>query len=289
MKYLVAKGFLGFGDRLEHLKMCVKFALDNNLQIYVDWSDSKWSHGSESFYSYFKLVGVPQLNSLDDIPENATYYPSVWKGRVKEQLSLDFYRENPTCTIDLLTQKTLENEADVLVASLGYRDLYKDSTFFANVFRVIEPSIIKEVIRRQEEYNLKKCVGVHIRGTDRIKGGDRSLPVRKCVFNAVSLGAMSGLPMVAVSDDPESFKIWKSSFPQTRLLSSLSLDVSSVKGNHNESKNELKITKNQLNIDCIIDFFTLASCKNIVSTYKDSRFFQEASRLAPFVDTILSS
>jgi hypothetical protein len=44
MKYLVVKGWLGFGDRLETLKMAVKFALDHKLQIYVDWSDEMWSH-----------------------------------------------------------------------------------------------------------------------------------------------------------------------------------------------------------------------------------------------------
>ena len=72
MKYLVVKGWLGFGDRLETLIMCVKFAQANNLQIYVDWTDNIWSHGEESLYKYFKIVNMPVLESLDDIPTDAT-------------------------------------------------------------------------------------------------------------------------------------------------------------------------------------------------------------------------
>ena len=58
MKYLVVKGWLGFGDRLESLKMAVRYALDNNLKIYVDWNDEMWTHGIENFYTYFKLVNM---------------------------------------------------------------------------------------------------------------------------------------------------------------------------------------------------------------------------------------
>jgi len=49
MKYLIVKGWLGFGDRIESLKMAVAYAIKHNLQIYVDWRDSMWSHGTEDF------------------------------------------------------------------------------------------------------------------------------------------------------------------------------------------------------------------------------------------------
>jgi hypothetical protein len=74
MKYLIVKGWLGFGDRLESLKMAVRYALKYNLKIYVHWTDSMWCHENENFYTYFKL-NMPSLDSLDDIPEDATVYP----------------------------------------------------------------------------------------------------------------------------------------------------------------------------------------------------------------------
>ena len=55
MKYLVVKSLLGFGDRLEALKMCIKYALDNNLKLFVDWTDDVWGIYPQGFYKYFSL------------------------------------------------------------------------------------------------------------------------------------------------------------------------------------------------------------------------------------------
>ena len=288
MKYLVFKGWLGFGDRFETLKMCVNIAIHNNIQIYVDWTDSMWSHGQESFYSYFKFIGIPQLESLDDIPADATYYPKAWTGKIKQPFTVDFFKNND-CKVDLLKLNLSSISADVLVVTaIESRSIYSDSTFFSKVFRVIHPEIIQEVKRRQVAYDLKKCVGIHIRGTDRINKRGREVPIQWMVLSASSDARISGKPMVAVSDDKNSFEIWKRFFPQTKLISNISTEVSSKQGNHVLGKDELKTTKDSLNIDCLIDFFTLASCQSIKSTYKDSRFFQEAVRLSPFVDVILS-
>jgi hypothetical protein len=290
MKYLVFKGWLGFGDRLETLKMCVKFALDNNLQIYVDWSDSMWSHGSESFYSYFKLIGVPQIQSLDEIPEDASYFPEFWKEKIKEPFSEELWRANPSCFFNVsLNPKFMNLPVDVLVVSaVSRRTNFYDSTFFSKVFRVIHPDIIAEVRRRQVQYELKKCLGVHLRGTDRLGKKGRDLPIQWMALGASSEGGLSGKPMIAVSDDLNSFEIWKRFFPQTKLMSNLSSEMSSRQGNHNMGKEQLSISKNSLNIDCIVDFLTLASCERIRSTYKDSRFYLEAQRLSRFVNDFLS-
>ena len=290
MKYLVFKGWLGFGDRLETLKMCVKFAMDNNVQLYVDWSDSMWSHGSESFYSYFKLTDVPQLNSLDEIPADASCFPECWNGKIKEPFSVEFWKENPSSNIPMLNPNFMKLPVDVVVVSgICRRSTYFDSSFFAKVFRVIHPTIIEEVKKRQVQYDLKKCLGLHIRGSDRLGKKGRDLPIQWMSLNAVMEGGLSGKPMIAVSDDQNSFEIWKRFFPQTKLMSSLSLQDMTNKGIHNANKEDLKTTKDALNIDCIIDLFTLASCDRIRSTYKDSRFYAEALRLSPFVNTILSS
>ena len=88
MKYLVVKGWVGFGDRLESLKMCVKYALDYNLQIHVDWSDSIWSHNGESFYSYFSLQNIPVLNDQVFLPTDvAQTYNAAESGTNKRAMS----------------------------------------------------------------------------------------------------------------------------------------------------------------------------------------------------------
>lgn len=288
MKILIVKGWLGFGDRLESLKMAVKFALDHNLEIYVDWTDSIWSHGNESFYNYFKLE-MPSLKSLDDIPEDATFYPSYWnRENITTPVSNELISKQPELNLGLLNEKTPKS-ADVLVfCSIGYRSLYEDSSFFANIFRVIHPSIINEVNRREREHNLSKSLGIHVRGTDRVRNDNqRAQKIQWMAVSAVHNGALRSKPMVGVSDDNISLQIWKNYFPQTVILSKLSLKNTTSKGIHNASKEDIQNSKDELNIDMLIDFFTISMCEGILSTYKDSRFMQEARRLHPFIRKLI--
>ena len=117
MKYLVVKGWLGFGDRMESLQMAVKFALYYKLQIYVDWRDSMWTHGDEDFYTYFKLVNIPVLNSLSDIPEDATVFPPFWKDKLNQQLSNEFFNEHMKEDMHIGVLNKVYS-ADVIVSTL---------------------------------------------------------------------------------------------------------------------------------------------------------------------------
>jgi len=289
MKYLVVKGWLGFGDRLESLKMAVAYAQKHNLQIYVDWTDSIWSHGSESFYTYFKLVNMPVLNSLDEIPADATVFPEYWKDHLKEPLTkelVDRQRELKLNTGELLTTYP----ADVIVlSSIGNRTMFTDCSFFTRVFRVIDTRITQEVQIRQTQYKLSDAIGIHIRGTDRVRTQQkRELSIQHLAVNSIMYGGFSGKSMIAVSDDKHSFDIWKRFYPHCTLLSSLSVQQTSAKGNHNLTAEDLKVSKDEMNVDMLVDFFTLASCERVLTTYRDSRFAKEAIRLHPYVKAICS-
>jgi hypothetical protein len=286
MKYLVVKGWLGFGDRMECLQMAVEFALKFNLQIYVDWRDSIWTHGDEDFYTYFKLVNIPVLNSLNDIPEDATVYPAFWKGKLHQQLSNEFFNENikEDMHIGLLKQ---EYPADVIVSSLFHRKIYSDLKFFADVFRVIDPNIKSKINERKQKLPLENAWGIHIRGTDRTNSRNRDLAIQSLAANVTMRGGLNGVKMVAVSDDKECLAVWKRFYPNTIVASELSISQSSLKGNHNLSKDALSVSKYEMNVDMLTDFFTLASCSQIFSTFKTGRFFREAQRLSPHVNKIL--
>lgn len=289
MKYLVVKGFLGFGDRLESLKMAVSYAIEHNLQIYVDWRDSVWSHGSNDFYTYFKLINIPVLNSLKDIPEDATYYPSLWKDKLNEQLTWDFIKHHTLEKLDLGLLKDSYDADVVVVSSIGNRQQYADSTFFANVFRVVDTRILDKVIYHASQAPLAKSWGVHIRGTDRAKGFLRRMNnIQAMAIGFTNMGGMNQSNIVAVSDDKEQLEIWKRYYPHSYIVSEHSVTHSSIQGNHHISKDNLQVTKDDMNVDSLVDFFVLASCERIFSTMKDSRFYQEARRLHPHVDSILS-
>jgi hypothetical protein len=287
MKYLVVKGWLGFGDRLESLKMAVEYAQKYNLKIYVDWTDAMWSHGNETFYTYFKLL-MPSLESLDDIPADATVYPAYWKDHMKDPITQELLNpDNQKLNLSLgILNK--EYPADVVVfSSIGNRLLYPDSKFFADVFRVVDPLILQKVHQRKQAYPVEKSWGIHIRGTDRLRANKRMLSVQSLVSLVVNHGAMNGPHMTVVSDDKENAMLWKRFYPQSFLASELSLQQDSLAGNHNLSKDKLKFSKHAMNVDMLADFFTLASTFQIFTTCKDSRFTQEARRLHPHVNTIL--
>jgi hypothetical protein len=286
MKYLVVKGWLGFGDRLESLKMCVAYAIQQNRQIYVDWRDPMWSHGKEDFYTYFQLVNMPVLNSLDDIPADATYHPPYWKGHLDTHISADFLKEHGKDNLNLNILKD-PFDADVLVYScIGSRLLYPDSTFFGNVFRVVDPRILSALQGHTRSYPLSTSWGIHIRGTDRLREHRRILSVQSIVSHVTSNGGLNKQHMVVVSDDTENADIWKRFYPNSYVASQFHADAR--KGIHNLSKEELSVSKDDANVNALIDFFVLCKCERVFSTIKDSRFAQEARRLHHVVDKILS-
>ncbi len=290
MKYLVVKGYLGFGDRLETLKMCVNYALHNNLQIYVDWSDAIWTHGNETFYTYFNLVNMPVLNSLDNIPADATYYPSYWsRNNIKNPCSEEMLRNKKELGVDVgILGPSTPTNADVLVhCSVSSRSVYLDSSFFARVFRVVNPDILSGIRTRLSKVQLANCIGVHARGTDRAKRDVRKEhSIQYMVLHAMSFASK---PMIVVGDDAYSIELWKRYYPNTVVFTTLAQANTTNKGNHLATKDELKNSKYDLTVEFLTDFFTLAHCERVLSTFKDSRFAQEARRLHPYVKQILDS
>jgi len=292
MKYLIVKGWLGFGDRLESLKMAVWFAIEHKLQIYVDWTDSIWSHGSENFYTYFKLVNMPILNSLDDIPADATVYPPYWKDHMKEPLTQEIIERQKELNLNygILNAKTKINEDVFVYSPIGHRTIFGDSTFFANVFRVSNPQILENIANRQKGLDLSKTIGIHIRGTDRLRNSTkRDQGIQYMAMHTMMYGSFSGKAMVVVSDDAGSIEVWKRFYPMSTVFSKLSLKNTTKGGVHTAKAEDLVSSKNDLNIEMLTDFFTLGLCERVMSTCKDSRFANEAQRLHPNIKTILGN
>jgi len=278
MKYLIVKAWMGFGDRLQALKMCVKYAQEHNRAILVDWSDSVFSHSGESFYTYFDLK-MPTFK-LEDLNSSMTVYPPYWKGKLDTILTANIIY--PELDIGYLTKDY--NEDIVVYCCVGNRLIYPESTFFTSVFRVIHPDIISAVHTRQRQYQLFNKIGVHLRGTDRtvkINKLDRFRGIRLRMSN---LGSLSGQKFIAITDDETFARMWRSNFDFPLLTEII---PGGFIGNHHISSESLQISKHKLNIDMLVDFFTLASCKDILSTCKDSRFAQEARRLHSGITEIL--
>jgi hypothetical protein len=181
-------------------------------------------------------------------------------------------------------------DADVVVmSSCGNRLLYVDSSFFGNVFRVVDPRILSKVNYHASRKPLGQSWGIHIRGTDRTRGPNhRSISVQSIVTHFTTMGGLNIQNIVVVSDDIEQLNMWKRYFPDSYIVSEASLENSIRTGNHNVSKEQLKHSKDEMNVDLLVDFFVLTSCDRVFSTFKDSRFAHEARRLHPVVRQILN-
>lgn len=276
MKYLVVKALLGFGDRLESLKMCVDYAIKYNLQICIDWTDKTWG---ESFQKYFSL-DLPYVN-LSDIPEESSVFPGYWKGKLENKFTYEVAAREGELDVGQLTGPL---PYDVIVNTCtGKRILYPDSGFFASRFRVIDDRITSEVRRRISVYDLSNTWGIHLRGTDRASSlAYKQKRISELTIKLVSHGLFNGAKMVAVSDDKEYIDIWKLRFPESPIITTLSTNTGTA------GKHLVDSCKDDTNVDLLIDFFTLMACRRVYSTSPDSRFAKEASRLSPYVNQILS-
>jgi hypothetical protein len=285
MKVLIVKGWMGFGDRLESLKMCVDYAIQYNRLLYVDWTDSIWSHGNESFYSYFAFINLPQITSLTEIPEDASVFPPFWKGKLDVPLTHEIVNTNSAeLDVDVFNRKAYDE--DVLVfSSIGRRNTYVASPFFTDRFRVTDVRIRTKVKQRQQKYQLSTKWGIHLRGSDRVSNLDFKVHrMRQLSIRMVSTGILGANSSIAVSDDAEYIKLWKSRFSDIPILTEKGA-IGGTVGAHN--KDTLPISKDELNVDMLSDFFTLSSCMKVISTSPDSRFTHEAVRLHSAVNLIL--
>jgi hypothetical protein len=277
MKYLLVKGLQGFGDRLESLAMCIDFAQKNNMKLRVDWSDHVWG---DSFYNYFS-INVPSFE-MEELTEEKTVYPEYWKNRLDQTITDEIYNANPNLELNQLTKY----DADIIVViCIGKRTLYTDYKFMG--LKVIHPKIVDTVKERRRIFNLKDKWCIHLRGTDRFKTKEhREKRFQELYIKLVHHGILSnGGGCIVLSDDPEYVKLWKARDKQSPILSKLY--VSGTKGLHYSKPEDLGATKEELNIELLIDLFTMACCKQIFSTSMDSRFCKMAQRLKPLIGNII--
>ena len=225
------------------------------------------------------------IESLDEIPDDASVFPPFWKGKLKDSLTKEILQQyGKEIDVGFLTNNNILE--DVMVCSSnGRRNIYLDYGFFYSRFKVIDSRIIQEVKRRQQVYTLSNKWGIHLRGADRASNLNyKEKRVSELTVSLVHNGLFNGAKIVVVSDDPEYVQIWKRRFPEHPVITSVLVN-SGRQGTHNMQNTDL--TKDSLNIELLIDFFTLASCKTVFSSSMDSRFAKGAQRVHPYINQII--
>lgn len=182
MKYIILKGFEGFGDRVQSLLYCIKYALFTKRILVVDWTDYMWCDNiRENFEHYFKLEKVDYIPYKDFVSMYEKYsekvhftvVPSVWNNRL--MIKPNDYMYNDTYALPISFEKIITNEVDDYNADIVVHSSVQSRTFNCKLFYRhirLQPNVIQyiynhpfyqHIIQNQIPY-----ICIHLRGGDRM-------------------------------------------------------------------------------------------------------------------------
>ncbi len=243
-KYIVSKGWEGFGDRLQCLSYCINSALRYNRTLYVDWTDTIWG---TSFYKYFYLVGVP-FCTTDSAIAYKTIYPTFWDNKLMLPANNWVYDIRDQLLFEPVKELHYE---DVWVHSgIGYRAY----DFGQLVARLRLQESVAEYIR--DRLPTTELPIVHLRGTDRKVSDESWAVLREKAPEALVL-----------SDDFSLVQRWLSESPRSQAFSA------PCDGITHFSKN---VDKHRMNLSVLTDFFVLATAQTAYALNTESLFFSTA-------------
>lgn len=244
-KYIVSKGWEGFGDRLQCLSYCINSALRYNRSIYVDWTDTVWKEG---FYRYFHFVDLPFVESDKDIPVSSSVYPEFWKNKLMLPANSWVYDMREALAFE--PQKSLHYEDVWVHPGVGYRE-YDFNQLPKNLR--LNADIAEEVRSRLVELDLPI---VHLRGTDRAVSEEKWAELREKAPVAWVL-----------SEDKALIDRWMQESPDSKVFSGAKEGVTHF---------STDVDKHEMNLAVLVDFFAIASAKDAYALNDESLFFSMA-------------
>lgn len=262
-RYIIAKGWEGFCDRLQCLSHCIDIALHYNRILFVDWGDRIWSHDERNFYSYFDLVGVPYVVSAQQIPSALDTYPAFWTRGFGMPCDEWIYNVKGYLSFDA----TLRNHHEPVWIHPCIGPRYYDFGRLPSQLR-FKPEIAAEVAALIKDVPSDLPV-VHLRGTDRAVPEGRWEELRKAAPTAV-----------VVSDDAELAQRWLHESPDSRVVTDTMAPVGGNQiGTHKADPVTLKQRghdKHGLNLRLLADFILMARAPQAHAINEKSVFFTMA-------------
>ena len=239
-KWVVAKGWEGFGDRLQCLSYCIDIAIKHNRELSVDWTDSIWKEG---FYRYFEIEGLPNSKPKGDC------YPEFWDGFLKKAGGEWLYNVKDAINFEL---KDANGEKAIWVHPCIGGRAWNFYTLAKRLKIVCMPEL-KHMIKQ----DCKKVV--HLRGTDREPDYDKFKELATAHPDAA-----------VVSDDLMLANLWLAINPAAEILTDTLLDTKLA--GHKRTDTD----KHQMNLRLIADFITLAFATEAYALNEESEFFKMA-------------
>lgn len=246
-KFIVSKGWEGFGDRLQCLSHMVNAALRYNRTLYVDWTDTIWGTG---FYRYFHLVDLPHVQTDREVPHK-TAYPPFWKNKIMLPANGWVYDMKDELAFD--PTKGLHYEDVWVHCGIGYRE-YDFCTLQKHLR--INRDVATVISARLVDFDLPV---VHLRGTDRAVADEKWAELRTKVPIAW-----------VVSDDAALTARWLQESPESKVFSKARAGITHY---------TTDVDKHEMNLEVLTDFFALAYANEAHPLNEDSLFFSMARLL----------
>jgi hypothetical protein len=250
-KYIVSKGWEGFGDRIQCLSNCIVFSLRFNRILFVDWTDTIWKEG---FYRYFHFDNIAFTKDITEITETKTVHPEFWKHKLMLPANKWMYAMKEQLVID--PSKTYNFEDVWVHPGIGYREF--DMGRLARYMR-INPEIASLIYTEPINDPV-----VHLRGTDRKFKEEDWQELRKQAPIAHVL-----------SDDASLIKRWLSESPESTVISNPKENITHF---------TIDVNKHEMNLALLKEFFILASAPVAFALNKESVFFRMARILGKCED-----
>lgn len=246
-KFIVSKGWEGFGDRLQCLSYMVNAALRYNRTLYVDWTDAIWGMG---FYRYFHFVDLPHVQTDKEAPHKSAY-PPFWKNKLMLPANEWVYDMKDELAFE--PNKGLHYEDVWVHCGTGYRE-YDFCTLQKHLR--LNDDVATEISKRLVGFDLPV---VHLRGTDRGLSEESWAELR------------ANVPIAwVISDDAALISRWLAESPESKALSIAKAGVTHY---------SVDVDKHEMNMAILTDFFALAYADEAYALNDKSLFFSMARLL----------
>ena len=264
MQVVILKGLVGLGDRLRALNVCLQYCIMYNAYLCIDWNDAVWD---DDFFYYFELSNVQLLSKSDTLQRAKTgsIFPSMWTAELLEK-PLHFNMGGEGCSF---TTKQGYIPADVIVCNSSA--LYDSDCFLRHSLKLQDAllSRVQPYIAKARTLSLL----IHLRMTDK-----PSNIVEEFQKYYATLPEYYKTNVAIISDMQYEWDI-----PPFRENASVYTLPPSQKGRHTYTAEELApfgLSKRQMNIETIIDFFALCSAHHALGM-SASVFYTLARQLYP--------
>lgn len=184
MKFIVIKSYSGFGDRVEHLLACFKYAVKTERCMVIDWSDHVWcgNETNKGFDYYFYLKNVNYM-AIDDFKKIfiknklngkkmsviPSFFEDIMLKRSNENDVQYRFADIAQLFREVISNKRKDMDFDILVTT----DLDKRNNMgIISIPNLVYKNVIMDFIKKDPNYNFlmnNKFVSIHLRGSDRSK------------------------------------------------------------------------------------------------------------------------